>query len=276
MAAGDVVSIACNQVIRSSINDGTCSGGVVITDGAMVFDGVDDYVDSIPSSSMPKDFLTISLWVKSTKANTQQYLFSERGNAGNRGVQIRINDTNLPFFAILNSSNTNRDTTGTTAIGGTNIWFNFIGTYDGDKSRLYINTILEATSTSLTGPLKTTTLNLDIGADGVGTIPFEGEMNNVLVFNRVLTQSEITQIYEAGKDAYSPVTSGLVAQYSGRDYYGTAGAPTTILDTASNNNSTALFVERALKTQRVNANSKYIVEALDGKAILVNSIEEAA
>jgi hypothetical protein len=274
MAAGDVTIRNCSSIARTNINDGTCSGGVTISSGAMVFDGVDDYVDSIPSSSMPKDFLTISFWIKSTKVNTQQYIFSERGNAGNRGVQIRINDNNLPFFAILNSSNTNRDLTGTTAIGGTNIWFNLIGTYDSDKARLYVNSVLESTSTSLSPPLKTTTLNLDIGADGVGTTPFEGEMNNVLVFNRALTQSEITQIYEAGKDAYSPVTSGLVAQYSGRDYYGTAAAPTTILDTASNNNSTANLLERALKEVRTGANDIYTLEETNNGLILTH-IEEA-
>ena len=59
----------------------------------------------------------------------------------------------------------------------------------------------------------------------------DGDVNNFMIFNRALTQEEITEIYNAGKDAYTPVTNSLVAQYSGRDFAGTEANPTTIYDT---------------------------------------------
>jgi hypothetical protein len=253
MAAGDVVSIACNQVIRSSPKDGTCSGGVVITDGAMVSDGTGLITISPPVAK------SVSIWISGKQQITNSKAF--------------LGFTQEDFLIYMDTSNR----IGTVDSGNRvletltlDTWYNVIIINNGTNNLFYVNNVLKYTGTSRD---MTITKILD---RNTGSRVVIGSATNLQIFNRALTQAEITQIYEAGKDAYSPVTDGLVAQYSGRDYYGTAAAPTTILDTASNNNSTALFVERALKTQRVNANSKYIVEALDGKAILVNSIEEAA
>jgi hypothetical protein len=104
----------------------------------------------------------------------------------------------------------------------------------------------------------------------------KGSINNALIFNRALTQSEITQIYNAGKDAYTPVTDGLVAQYSGRDYLGTAAAPTIIYDTHEYNKSMDEFIEHNIKSNRVTANDYIGLINLGntGKLFSVN-IEEA-
>jgi hypothetical protein len=273
MAAGDVVSIACNQVIRSSPNDGTCSGGVVITDGAMVFDGVNGYVEN--SAKIFSDNLTLSAWISPSEIKNNQGILSQRGNLKGDGF-LRFTGTNgkLQFF-IRSADGTTFNTFITQAdvVSTINQDYHIVVISNLTNASMFVNGV-QVALTQATTTASTTSTNLRIGRDD--TNYFNGKNYISQIFNRQLSSTEITQIYEAGKDAYSPVTSGLVAQYSGRDYYGTAAAPTTILDTASNNNSTALFVERALKTQRVNANSKYIVEALDGKAILVNSIEEAA
>jgi hypothetical protein len=74
--------------------------------------------------------------------------------------------------------------------------------------------------------------NIRYGYDS-GTRYLNGELSSQFIFNRALTQNEITSIYNAGKDAYSPVTDGLVAQYSGRDFNGTSEEPNYIFDTCS-------------------------------------------
>jgi len=76
------------------------------------------------------------------------------------------------------------------------------------------------------------TNSLLIGNQNVGTLRFfNGSIDDVRIFNRALTATEVSAMYNQGRGSYSVIGNGLIAQYSGRDYNGTPEAPTTIYDT---------------------------------------------
>ena len=78
----------------------------------------------------------------------------------------------------------------------TNEWFFVAFTYDAETIYIYKNGILSDTITTPSGALDSTTSNIRIAerADGGGA-PFDGEIDNVMIFNRALTANEIRQLY---------------------------------------------------------------------------------
>jgi hypothetical protein len=84
---------------------------------------------------------------------------------------------------------TNISASGTAALG-LNVWTHLAATYDGAMLRLYVNGAL-AGSTALTGSLDATTGPLRIGGNSVRSEWFNGLIDEVRVYSRALSQSEI-------------------------------------------------------------------------------------
>jgi len=220
MAAGDLISS------RGGIAGSGVVTGAVITSGAMVFDGVDDVIETNVTLNQlgALSELTVSAWVNSLADGVNQEIVTVYGGVGFRQFVLYKRSTN-DFRAIFyNATTNNLLQSGVTGTIGE--WFHIATSYKSGEQKIYVNGVAVGNIGVLTGNILDVARTIKIGDDTLGF--FNGSINNVLIFNRALTQPEVTAIYNAGKDAYSPVTDGLVAQYSGRDYYGTAGAPKKI------------------------------------------------
>jgi hypothetical protein len=71
-----------------------------------------------------------------------------------------------------------------------NAWTHLAATYDGTTLRLYVNGAL-ATSTSVGGAIPVSTGVLRIGGNSIWSEWFKGLIDEVRVYNRALSQSEI-------------------------------------------------------------------------------------
>ena len=97
-----------------------------------------------------------------------------------------------------------------------NLWHHIAGVYDGSAMYLYIDGILDI-SISRTGNIVTTDDPVTIGSNILGGNParfFDGSIDDVLIWNRALSQQEIQNSMAA------PVNSnaqGLVAHYQFND-----------------------------------------------------------
>jgi hypothetical protein len=79
----------------------------------------------------------------------------------------------------------------------TGTWSHIAGVYDGTQMTVYLNGVLDGSlATSISIP--TNSLPLRIGAASDGGSSFTGLIDEVEVFNRALTGSEIADIYNAG------------------------------------------------------------------------------
>ncbi len=84
--------------------------------------------------------------------------------------------------------------------GGTftlNTWQFMVSTYDGTYIRHYLNGALVGTSPSCTVGAATTTANLYLGGRVADGTRFTGNMDEVRLYNRVLTADEIKSLYES-------------------------------------------------------------------------------
>lgn len=192
-------------------NNGTLVNGVGYSDGAMVFDGVDDAVvkTTIANDSLDISSVTCSLWFNSNSLpvgsidTSVSYLISKNLNAGSVDQQysIVINSTTIrgsiggiytPVTTSYNFSN--------------NKWYNIGITYGANIISLYVNGIVLLTTSQT--PNITFKPNFSIGRrssanDGsTGLFLFDGKISAVSIYNRALSPAEILQNYNATKSRF--------------------------------------------------------------------------
>jgi len=80
-----------------------------------------------------------------------------------------------------------------------NTWYHVVGVYNGSSVDVYVNGIKGAITGTLSGNLNDPDANTDIGGDGDGD--FNGLIDDVIIYDRALSESEIQAIYDAQKPA---------------------------------------------------------------------------
>lgn len=202
-------------------NNGTVNGATLTTDrfgninSAYNFNGTTNYISVMNNSSLNPNSITISGWINSnsnaidtqngargivTKWNQIQDC---GGDGANFNVQLSYFD-NVNVFALATSQNnqiTNALKSSTDVIG-LNTWKHFVFTHEPlSGQKLYINGILISSNT-VVGSLCATTNNLYFGADKFNAEfwrYFSGKLDDIGIWNRVLTQEEITNLYNANQ-----------------------------------------------------------------------------
>lgn len=161
-------------------------------EGCIDFDGTDDYIN-VPNHAtlQPSMEMSLAAWVNADtlssvariiyKGNYALSLFFSQPhmqvNAGSGGVQGTSFDSSIP--------------TTTTKF--------LVMTFDGKQLRGYINGVLDKTYDVTDGPVATDTGALRIGANTSGTERFNGRIDEPAMWNRVLSQAEITELYNQGR-----------------------------------------------------------------------------
>lgn len=195
VAAYGFEELTGNEVDDSSdeSNHGVISGATRIDEGrfgkALAFDGIDDWVTVKDADSLDlTSGLTLEAWLYPTEAmdDWRCVLIKERRN----GLAYSLcanSDTNQPSTAVHIRSDRNLK-------GGpqlqANQWAHVAATYDGATQRLYVNGT-EVAKQPLSGTIRTSDRALRIGGTAVWNEFFKGRIDEVRVYNRALTQSEI-------------------------------------------------------------------------------------
>jgi hypothetical protein len=175
-------------------NAGTIQGATWTAQGrygsALSFNGTSSRVNIGNSSSLAlTSAMTLEAWVNPTTTTSAW-----------RDVIYKGNDA---YFLEASSSNGGRPAGGGTLAGvdtwttgpaalRTNTWSHLALTYDGAMLRLYVNGV-PVSSSARTGALATTTNPLQIGGDSVYGQYFQGLIDEVRVYSRALSQTEIQQ-----------------------------------------------------------------------------------
>jgi Concanavalin A-like lectin/glucanases superfamily len=175
-------------------NDGVISGAKWATLGrfgsALLFDGVNDWVTINHSSSLNLTTgMTLEAWVQPAVAPV-----------GWQTVVGKYQSGAPLYFLHASSDSGNRPSTGVyiggerNLIGGTqllaNIWVHLAATYDGTTQRLYVNGI-QVASRPQSGQIQTSSTPVRIGGNHVWGEYFKGLIDEVRIYNRALTRTEI-------------------------------------------------------------------------------------
>lgn len=80
-------------------------------------------------------------------------------------------------------------------------WHYLVGTYTSGTMNIYIDAVLDKTSSSYTGAIDSTSAAVETGTNN-GSTKWPGRLDEVKVYDRVLSVNEIVTNYRAGLDAH--------------------------------------------------------------------------
>lgn len=205
-------------------NDGTVYGATFV-DGkvgkALSFDGVDDYVRVLDSASLDvTDGITTEAWVKlSSTSSNWQVIAQKWGDEGtwsdsrSYGLNIPQNTKKIefPISDLANQRETpfHRIATTDTDVLELGKWHYVAGTFDGTYRKIYVDGVL-VKNVKIPSNIYAGVADLGIGAyirspTSVATY-FNGLIDEVRIYNRALTATEIQQHYAEGLERHKNIT----------------------------------------------------------------------
>ncbi|MDB4738750.1 hypothetical protein OAF76_03365, partial [Flavobacteriaceae bacterium] len=246
-------------------NNGTVNGSTLNADrnnnqnSSYSFDGSDDFISIGNDSSLnPSGSLTFSSWfnLSDLDYNNNSILGRNSNNSGtdgygyNYGVLIDSNDGSSKLRVGIGQQS-NGSITDIDHIRNINAneWIHYAITYDESKIRVYINgTLVQSTNLSRSGGNHQNDFETFIGkyrpqSSGVSVANqlFRGKLDDIGIWNRTLTSSEIFQLYTGVIDTVSPIVT-----------MSHNASPTTTINNGDSITVTATFSEAMNATPTIN------------------------
>jgi hypothetical protein len=173
------------------------SGANVLTDnnGVIEFDGTNDYVDSVRSSSTALTEYSYSLWINfAPEALGVDHRFFWRGNY--TFLMYKTSTDGLISYVRTDTTATGSSTGASSVVADT--WYNFASTYDGTNIRLYVNGALSQTTLHGSGGATINSVPTRFWLGAASNSFFAPcKMGPVMTYNKVLSDSEIQQNFNA-------------------------------------------------------------------------------
>lgn len=167
--------------------------------GARRFTGSNSYLQILNSATLnPTNEISIEAWVKwnINPATGAQWAQIINKNVDDQ-YQIQHNSNNSAFEFALRT-NTNRRYVLSTTVPQQGVWYHIVGTYNGASLRIYVNGTYE-NAVSLSGTILSSTTPVRIGSRTSNDRFFNGDIDEVAIYNRALSATEISSRYFAGK-----------------------------------------------------------------------------
>jgi hypothetical protein len=189
-------STTWNDISRSNIN-GTLVNGPTFNSGnggSIVFDGVDDGVNLISTITLGNGNWTISMWAYANSFPSNYGRLISNNNSGPVSNAFGMASGKISYHSYLVSW--------TQQLGNTTLnvgnWYNLIWVNTSGSMVMYVNGVADSNSftstTSNGGPINC------IGKNWANS--FSGRVATTQIYNRALTQTEITQNYNATKSRF--------------------------------------------------------------------------
>ncbi|HXH12479.1 MAG TPA: LamG-like jellyroll fold domain-containing protein [Alphaproteobacteria bacterium] len=191
-------------------NHGTISGATWTSSGrfgkALVFDGVNDLVtvNDAPSLDLTTG-MTLEAWVYPTATTYWRTVVLKERPGHLTYALYASSSTNQPLVQTVLTNSSNVKLPGPSTLP-TNTWTHLAATYNGSVLQLYVNGA-QLASRSVAGTVVTSSNPLRIGGNSVWGEYFQGRIDEVRIYNRALSASEIQADMQKG---ISATTSGAL------------------------------------------------------------------
>jgi Concanavalin A-like lectin/glucanases superfamily len=216
----DGSSGTCSGSVADSsgnVNTGTCVNSLAWTTGkfvnALSFNSASSqYVSTTTNVGNPAVGFSISAWFNTTSASGTKIVGLEDAQTGTGGVSydrhLYMGTDGKIYFGVVDTTYTLHAVTSLSTLND-GVWHHAVGTNNGTTSTLYIDGASQGTTSGGAYNLYSTSYwrigsyKLNFWPNGVDGY-FNGSIDDVRVYNRVLSASEVSKIYSLG-EAYAPV-----------------------------------------------------------------------
>lgn len=209
LTAWDSTNINNGTFTGYTFNHGAISGATQLSDGGMSFDGVNNYINSTYIFPNGNVSVSICAWLYKNEDKPVAVLGSYSTVVTNRSIMFFQNSDTYKFYI------SNGNYIGSQVIP-INTWAFICGVTNGTRKQIYTNGTLYSTQDTGTG-IGNSTMNYFIGSTGASTF-FNGSIQGVTIYNKVLNSTEILAQYNAGRNSLPISGDGLVASYPMQPY----------------------------------------------------------
>jgi hypothetical protein len=218
-------------------NNGTLTNGATIVSNgksgsAFSFDGINDYVN-IPNESnfdFANQQFTVDGWFKTSVTGTDQHLIA-KGSSGQWQWGLRIEGDNKLAAIFWDSSGSNVVSARSNNALTDGQWHYFAAVFDtrttSEDIQFFVDGALQTsvTNSGASRDYGTGNANVYIGGRGDGAHFFNGQMDDIAIVGRAMSQDEIQAIYRSGGGSKN--SNFVQGNYIGTDITGTKDAGTT-------------------------------------------------
>jgi hypothetical protein len=239
-------------------NNGTLTGagGLPIwTNGkhgkALFFDGVDDWVDTItqPAIQIGPNVFTVSAFIKPGNQNSR--FITPNSNGIDQYIQYDPSTRSIGFGITEIADVNNRLRTSTTGSVPVGVWTHWAISINNKNIKIYINGVLDSEYNESID-IADWTGNWAVGQRSNSTFWYLGSLDDLRVYNRVLSATEIFNLYQSNASTINSsqntrLTSGLVGFWS---FNGPDITSNDVVDVSGNGNRGG-FIGGATSTAKV-------------------------
>ncbi|MHC4570956.1 MAG: LamG-like jellyroll fold domain-containing protein [Planctomycetota bacterium] len=168
-------------------------------DGALSFDGVDDYVDCGNDNSLATtNNLTLAGWVKRTGEGSSKEVIVSKYDGGQYSYRLFFLGNDRVRWYLLSDGGTSEVAYVDSTITITDATWHFIvATFESGTMKIYIDGAMRASKTASFSSINVTQESLFIGQENSSNY-FRGMIDDVRIYGRALSASEIQQLYLDG------------------------------------------------------------------------------
>ena len=164
------------------------------------------YYTSVPGFNFHATTMSISLWLKTPSCDTDNTILDKYLTSGNmRALRLYLHGTNELTFQLSSNGSNNESQLTTNASLANDTWYHIAITYSSGTWLVYKNgssVSLDAAAFSTTTSIEQNTQALRIGHSSDTKEPWDGEIDDLLIYEKVLTADEVKRNYNAGKRSH--------------------------------------------------------------------------
>jgi hypothetical protein len=184
---------------------------------ALKFDGVNDGIWTQTHAFGSKPQGTATFWFKALAYGGGEFIYEDGNSYNNFSAALGSGATDPLLFYLGSNSNTVTTTKSNFLLGE---WYHVAITWNGTNTITYVDGVLDKSNVRSNVPNTTAGLETQLGRTAYGSPVsptvgnyFKGTMDDVRVYNRALSATEIKRLYELGATTHVAVTpqSGLAA-----------------------------------------------------------------
>jgi len=203
--------------VSSNSKDGTTTGATTGVTGKInegfSFDGTNDKVSVLNPYDINSGDVSVSIWVNPTDLLNSYVIWGNRVNFSGTNNKIGIYVASTTGKIVINTKDSSASNYTSTASISSGSWSNIIVTRSGASGVIYINGVKE-TFTSASGDISPNENWILAEISGLGS-DFNGSMDEFGVWDRQISDSEASDLYNSGNGFNPYATSGYSNKVNG-------------------------------------------------------------